>query len=98
MASTVAGREWWEYWTQRVASAAEFDVICGCQTSKGRSCALSPVRRGVCEDEVGHAAADERRGSARQVARRQGARGAQREPGGTSGGVRAGALTATGTA
>src|SRR2546427_10595703 len=44
----------WEYWTQRVASAAEFDVICGCQTSKGRSCALSPVRRGVCEDEVGH--------------------------------------------
>ena len=28
MASTVARSEQWEYWTQRVAFAAEFDVIC----------------------------------------------------------------------
>ena len=28
MASTVARSEQWEYWTQRVASGAEFDVIC----------------------------------------------------------------------
>src|SRR3989475_8271471 len=88
----------WEYWTQRVASAAEFDVICGCQTSKGRSCALSPVRRGVCEDEVGHAAVDERGGGARQVARLQAHRAVQREPGGGDVVLRAGALTAKGMA
>jgi hypothetical protein len=28
LASTVARSEWWEYWTQCVGSAAEFDIIC----------------------------------------------------------------------
>src|SRR5229473_513717 len=63
-----------------------------------RSCALSPVRRGVCEDEVGHAAVDERGGGARQVARLQAHRAVQREPGGGDLALRAGALTAKGMA
>src|SRR5229473_1199386 len=63
-----------------------------------RSCALSPVRRGVCEDEVGHAAVDERGGGARQVARLQAHRAVQREPGGGDVVLRAGALTAKGMA
>ena len=52
MASTVARSEQWEYWTQRGASAAEFDAIC---VTRRRKAVHAPYPR--CSTDVGHAEA-----------------------------------------